>query len=145
MNCQLSLIPLQVPQPSQSTVFDSHGQPVCDLERLLSCVTPVLMVNGKPAVGEENLQSARLVSYLKPPLVGIPESAHGKPALRLFTTRGATSCHQDDTFLIRVRQSGLCRLMSGSFSRSLAHTGERYIQGGHQQNSKIDSMHWQPG
>ena len=52
---------MQVPQPSQATVFDSHGQPACDLERLLSCVTPVLMLGDKLAVGEEGKQAARLV------------------------------------------------------------------------------------
>ena len=52
---------LQVPQPSQATVFDSHGPPACDLERLLSCVTPVLMLDDRLASGDEGKQAARLV------------------------------------------------------------------------------------
>lgn len=52
---------MQVPQPSRATVFDSHGQPSCDLERLLSCVTPVLMLNEKLATGDEGKHAARLV------------------------------------------------------------------------------------
>lgn len=59
-----SRMDLQVPHPSQATVFDSHGQPSCDLERLLSCVTPVLMLNEKLAIGEEGKQAATLVSPL---------------------------------------------------------------------------------
>lgn len=55
---------LQVPQPSQSTVFDSHGHPACDLERLLSCVTPVLMLDGKVVTEGAERQAACLVRLL---------------------------------------------------------------------------------
>lgn len=87
---------VQVPQPSQSTIFDSHGQPSCDLERLLSCVTPVLMLNGQPATGETDGQTACLVSLALQALV--PEIGKEGPAPPLHppsptpTKRGWLRC-----------------------------------------------------
>ena len=53
---------MQVPPPSYHSAFDQHGLPANDLERLMSCVTPVLELDGELAKGSEALRTLRLVS-----------------------------------------------------------------------------------